>query len=81
MSKPSIQQVIEIASQVFKMPHQQLSADSSNENVEVWDSLNHAVLISELEKSFNIRFTLMELVTLTSLKDLAASIDSKRNAG
>lgn len=47
--------------------------DRTNSNdVEEWDSLNHINLVSAIEKEFEIRFALGELI---ALKDVGAMID------
>ena len=45
---------------------------TNSDDVEEWDSLNHINLVSAIEKEFNIRFTLEELLTL---KDVGAMLD------
>ena len=42
------------------------------DDIEEWDSLNHINLVSAIEKEFEIRFALGELMTL---KDVGAMID------
>ena len=44
----------------------------SSDDVEEWDSLNHINLVSTIEKEFEIRFALGELM---ALKDVGAMID------
>jgi acyl carrier protein len=45
---------------------------TSSDDIEEWDSLNHINLVSAIEKEFEIRFALGELMTL---KDVGAMID------
>jgi acyl carrier protein len=48
-------------------------ADKTNsDDIEEWDSLNHINLVSAIEKEFEIRFALGELM---ALKDVGAMID------
>ena len=42
-----------------------------------WDSLNHMQIISQLEKTFNIRFEAKEVLKLKNLGDLSDSVNSK----
>ena len=46
--------------------------NTSSDDVEEWDSLNHINLVSAIEKEFKIKFALGELM---SLKDVGAMID------
>ena len=45
---------------------------TSSDDVEEWDSLNHINLVSAIEKEFEIRFALWELM---ALKDVGSMID------
>lgn len=45
---------------------------TSSEEIDEWDSLNHINLVSSIEKEFEIRFSLVELITL---KDVGAMVD------
>jgi len=49
-----------------------ISNNSSSEEIEDWDSLNHINLVSAIEKEFKIRFTLEELMTF---KNVGALVD------
>ncbi|MDD4226114.1 MAG: acyl carrier protein [Mariniphaga sp.] len=42
---------------------------SANEIVK-WDSLNHIILIQELEKTFEIRFNLFEIIEIRDIAGL-----------
>ena len=45
---------------------------TSSDDIEEWDSLNHINLVSAIEKEFEIRFALRELM---ALKDVGSMID------
>ena len=45
---------------------------TSSDEIEDWDSLNHINLVSAIEKEFEIRFALGELM---ALKDVGSMID------
>ena len=42
-----------------------------------WDSLAHINLIGEIEKKFNIHFSMGEIVVLKNIKDLVDLIQTK----
>jgi acyl carrier protein len=44
-----------------------ISNNTSSEEIEDWDSLNHINLVSAIEKEFKIRFTLEELMTFKNV--------------
>lgn len=57
------------------------SEDSSADNIEEWDSLNHITLINGLEKKFNIQFDLFKLMEIRSLGDFINYINSEITDG
>lgn len=53
--------------------HDELTAS----DVDGWDSLSHMMIITAIEKEFNIRFKLKDLNKLQNLKSLADIIQAK----
>jgi acyl carrier protein len=64
--------VQDIFRDIFDMDDLEISNSTNSDQIEDWDSLNHINLVSAIEKEFNIRFALGELM---SLKDVGAMID------
>jgi len=56
----------------FEM-QENLTADS----VDGWDSLNHMIIVTEIEKEFKINFKLRELNKLNNISSLIDLIESK----
>lgn len=54
-----------------------LTDELSANEVERWDSLSHMILISEIEKSFSIKFKLKELNKMRNVGDMVNIIISK----
>ena len=46
-------------------------------NAEQWDSFNHLLLISEIEKKIGITFSIQEVEKIKSFKDLREIVSSK----
>jgi acyl carrier protein len=46
--------------------------DTNSDEIEEWDSLNHINLVTAIEREFNIRFALGELI---ELKNVGAMVD------
>ena len=44
--------------------------DTKPEDVENWDSFNGLILITELEKNFNVQFSLEEIVAVKKVGDI-----------
>lgn len=47
-----------------------LSNNTSANDVEGWDSITHIMIISEIEKEFDIKFKLMDLMNMDNVGDL-----------
>ena len=62
----------EIFRDIFDEENLIITDRTNSDEIEDWDSLNHINLVSAIEKEFNIRFALGELL---SLKDVGAMID------
>ncbi len=54
-----------------------INENSSADTIEKWDSLNHIVLIQELEKSFGVKFDLFEIIEIRDVKGIVDYIFSK----
>jgi acyl carrier protein len=64
--------VQDIFRDIFDEDDMVIEDKTSSDDVEEWDSLNHINLVSAIEKEFEIRFALGELM---ALKDVGAMID------
>ena len=66
-----------IFARVFEDETLQISEDSSARDIDKWDSLRHVLLISEIEKAFNIHFELEEMIGFQNVGDIARSLEKK----
>ena len=55
-----------------------INENSSAEEIEKWDSLNHILLIQELEKVFAMKFDLFEIIDLKDVQGIIGYISSKK---
>lgn len=69
--------VLNIMSQLFTLPAGSLTAESSMENVERWDSLQHINVIVDIEQHFNITLTPEEVMQLHSVQAIVDMVESK----
>jgi len=65
---------------VLELDRLEIKENMTAADVAGWDSLNHMVIISAVEKEFNIRFKLRELSKLESLSALIDLIHQKQLA-
>ncbi|RKN03487.1 acyl carrier protein [Aquimarina sp. BL5] len=58
----------------------QLSDETTANDVDGWESITHMMIITEVEKTFSIKFKLMDLMNMTNVGDLINSIESELQA-
>lgn len=54
-----------------------LDEQTTANDIEVWDSLNHIQMITAVEKHYKIRFDLNDLLNFKSVGDLCRGIQQK----
>jgi acyl carrier protein len=57
-----------------------ITREMTAQDIEKWDSLRHIQLISEVEKVFEIKFKLREIMNMNKVGDLIDLIDAKQRA-
>ena len=62
---------------VLKRDDITLNETTTANDVEGWDSLTNMLLISEIEKTFQLHFSFREIVRLKNVGDLCAAIARK----
>lgn len=72
-----ISEMIPIFRQVFKNEDLVLTPYLTVSDIDNWDSMNNFIMVTELEKHFNIRFTLRDLNSLKTVNDIASKIYAK----
>lgn len=61
----------------FKVDAPSITDATSSDDLENWDSLNHVILIVDIEKKFKIKFPLGEMPNLNSIRKIIDSIVEK----
>lgn len=79
-SKRVLKRVLGIAADVFQVPESSLSAASTPDTVESWDSLHHLQLVLALEQEFGIQISPEEIEQLLSIELTAALMEEKLQA-
>jgi len=75
-----LKRVLAIAADVFQVPESSLSAASTPDTVESWDSLHHLELVLALEQEFGIQISPEEIEQLLSIELTAALMEEKLQA-
>jgi acyl carrier protein len=59
-----------IISKVLGLKLEEINDNLSRNDVESWDSFNHLLLISEIEKELGISFSLTEIEEIQTVKNI-----------
>ena len=57
-----------VLAKILQIEEIEITDDTSPENVATWDSFNGLVIVSALEKEFNITFTMQEITGVKNVK-------------
>ena len=60
----------EIVSKILLVDESKVADDLKRADLESWDSMNHLILISELEQNYNITFNDDDIASNGSIQDL-----------
>lgn len=67
-----------IASKVFKFPESDITDTLSSKDIPEWDSMNYLFFIAELEKEFNISFTMDEVMNAKNIGDIRKIVEDRK---
>lgn len=73
-----------VMSKIFLMPQEDISPESSPENIERWDSLKHMQLVLALEDELEITFpdeTVPNLVSYKAIVEAVADLSKQLECG
>ena len=72
-----LEQVNEIFKEVLENATLQINLETSAQDIENWDSLNHVMLIAAIENKYNISFELDEMINFKNVGDILTAVQSK----
>jgi acyl carrier protein len=75
-----LSEVSGIFGQVLGNPELVLDENTTANDVEGWDSLNHMALIAAVEQHFSIKFTLKDVMRFKNVGDMCRLIHTKLEA-
>ncbi len=67
--------------ELFDQPGLEISAMTTANDVDGWDSLSHAMLIAAVESAFGISFSKKESMTIRTVGEMASCISGKLAQG
>lgn len=66
-----------IIKRIFKIEAADINDELSPVTISTWDSMNYLIFISEIEKEFQITFTMDEILNAQNLGDLKVIMGNK----
>lgn len=67
----------QIMSNIFRIIEDEINEESSTENIENWDSLNHINLIISIEEQFAVSISEDEMVEMTIFNNIKRILKDK----
>lgn len=67
-----------IVARVFDIRLENVTDQLERGKLEIWDSLNHLLLISEIENEMKVQFTTEEVLEINTFKDLREILSKKK---
>lgn len=81
MTSTIFEQVRGVASDLFGLPVNRITADSSPETIEAWDSTQHLNFVLALEEKFGLQLSPEEMEQMRNVGEAARLVESKAQAG
>ena len=70
-----IKTLFEIVSRVMNIPIEKISDSSGPDSIPDWDSFNMFVLLDEIEKEFDVKFSLEETLEIKTVGDFRKKLE------
>ena len=67
--------LFEVVSRVMNIPAAEISETSGSDSILEWDSFNMYVLLDEIEKEFNVKFSLQETLEIKTVGDFKKKLE------
>ena len=78
MNKNNIKEKLQnVFVDVFDDEDLRISNSTNSDDIEEWDSLNHIALVLSIEKCFNIRFIIGEVLSLKDVGEMIQLLEEK----
>ncbi len=67
--------LFEVVSKVMNIPIEKISDSSGPDSIPDWDSFNMFVLLDEIEKEFDVKFSLEETLEIKTVGDFRKKLE------
>lgn len=68
----------QITEEIFKIPSGEVNDALTAKDIPEWDSMNYLLLVAELEKEFNVSFSMDEVMDATCLGDVRKIVEGRK---
>jgi len=68
------ERIYSVVGRVMEVPVEELTAESSPENVALWESLRHMNLMMALEEEFGVRFTDEQIMDMVNVGTICKTV-------
>lgn len=80
MTESTFDQVRSIASDIFGIPADKVTAESSPETIENWDSMQHLNLVLAIEEKFALQLEPEDIEQMKNIGAVAALVEKLQSA-
>ena len=80
MTASVFEQVRNVASDIFGIPADQITAESSPETIENWDSMQHLNLVLAIEEKFGVQLDPEDIEKMKNIGAVAALVEKLQSA-
>jgi acyl carrier protein len=80
LTASTLQQVRSIASDIFGVPADKITPESSPESIENWDSMQHLNLVLAIEEKFGVQLDPEDIEQMKNIGAVAALVERLQSA-
>lgn len=74
----TLNKVADIIRKSVKQARLEITTDTSSSDVKGWDSLQHMMILTEIENEFSIKFDFLEILEMKSVGDICNAISEHK---
>jgi len=80
LTASTFEQVRNVASDIFGIPADKITAESSPETIENWDSMQHLNLVLAIEEKFGVQLEPEDIEQMKNIDAVAALVEKLQSA-
>jgi acyl carrier protein len=80
LTASTFEEVRNVASDIFGIPADRITAESSPETIENWDSIQHLNLVLAIEEKFGVQLDPEDIEKMKNIRAVAALVEKLQSA-